>query len=253
MHFATSWQVPHLGVISRWIGVRFRRMRALFTILLVIGAISAICVLPAGASTAATARPVLSVSVQGPIVISGTRFKPNERVTLRFVAVGRPSVKIVRSTPGGRLTARLPADHVRVRRVYCCRAAAFQRIFMSFTRSISVASIRRPASAPPWCGRWQRNAPDKGLSPCLPGFWPAIPTGDFMNGLARNRSERVGSGSETGVMNRSPISGRILKPWQERTTGSDEPVARVSEGSKPDDVLVPGDLALRITELAAVG
>ena len=39
-------------------------------------------------------------------MISGTRFKPNERVTLRFVAVGQPSVKIVRSTPGGRLTAR---------------------------------------------------------------------------------------------------------------------------------------------------
>ena len=74
--------------------------------MLVLVAIVGACVTQASAAQEARVRPALSVTVPGPIVISGARFEPNERVTLRLVVFGRPSVKVVRSTAGGRLSAR---------------------------------------------------------------------------------------------------------------------------------------------------
>jgi hypothetical protein len=51
-------------------------------------------------------RPSLTVSAPGPLVVSGTRFRPYERVTLRFVVNGELSLKVVRASAAGRLVAR---------------------------------------------------------------------------------------------------------------------------------------------------
>jgi hypothetical protein len=51
-------------------------------------------------------RPSLTVSVPGAVVVSGARFRPHERVTLRFVVYGEPSLKVVRASAAGRLAAR---------------------------------------------------------------------------------------------------------------------------------------------------
>jgi hypothetical protein len=61
--------------------------------------------LSAFAAPAASTRPVLTVSPEA-MVISGARFKANELVTLRLVVLGRTTVKTVRTTRVGRLTAR---------------------------------------------------------------------------------------------------------------------------------------------------
>ena len=53
---------------------------------------------------------MLSVGASDPIVVSGARFKPNERVTLRFVVLGRPLVKVVKTSFTGRLVARFQQD-----------------------------------------------------------------------------------------------------------------------------------------------
>ena len=66
-------------------------------------------VVAAFATTAAPGagiRPSLTVATPGAVVVSGTRFRPNERVTLRLVVLGQPLVKVVRTTVSGRLDAR---------------------------------------------------------------------------------------------------------------------------------------------------
>jgi hypothetical protein len=82
-------------------------MRVLFTSLLVTVVIAVISV-ASGLAATQDVRPVLSLRVTEPqsVVISGTRFRANERVTLRLVAQGQPMVKVVRTTATGRLSAR---------------------------------------------------------------------------------------------------------------------------------------------------
>ena len=77
------------------------------TLALVVGAL---VVTAASASTAAGIRPTLTVTTPGAVVVSGTRFRSNERVTLRLVLLGQPLVKIVKTTTAGRLTARFLQD-----------------------------------------------------------------------------------------------------------------------------------------------
>ena len=51
-------------------------------------------------------RPSLTVSAPGPVVVSGARFRPFERVTLRFLVGGERSLKVVRASAAGRIAAR---------------------------------------------------------------------------------------------------------------------------------------------------
>jgi hypothetical protein len=69
--------------------------------------VSVLAVLAAAPSVGAVTEPTLRIVGASDVVISGTHFRPNERVTLRFVALGVPSVKVVRSTRAGRLVTRL--------------------------------------------------------------------------------------------------------------------------------------------------
>jgi hypothetical protein len=66
-----------------------------------------IAVLAVAPSAAGGTEPMLRIVGTSEVVISGAHFRPNERVTLRFVALGVPSVKVVRSTRAGRLVARI--------------------------------------------------------------------------------------------------------------------------------------------------
>jgi hypothetical protein len=80
-----------------------RVMRALLCTL----ALAATAVFASAAPAAdAVLRPSLTVTASGPVVVSGARFKPRERVTLRFVVSGEPSLRVVRASAAGRLVAR---------------------------------------------------------------------------------------------------------------------------------------------------
>ena len=79
-------------------------MRAFLASLVTISV--AVAALAATGAPAASIRPALSVSTAGAVAVSGARFKPNERVTLRLVVLGRPLVKVVKTSSAGRLAVR---------------------------------------------------------------------------------------------------------------------------------------------------
>ena len=83
-------------------------MRAFLASLLTVGL--AVVAFAAASAPAASIRPALTVTTPGAVVVSGARFKANERVTLRLVVLGQPLVKVVRTTVAGRLSARFLQD-----------------------------------------------------------------------------------------------------------------------------------------------
>ena len=64
----------------------------------------------APAASDAALRPSLTVRAPGLVLVSGERFRPFERVTLRFVAGGERSLKVVRASAAGRIVARFLRD-----------------------------------------------------------------------------------------------------------------------------------------------
>ena len=95
---------PSIEVISGADGGYDVAMRAVLSCVLVLAAIGASASVSAAGDTAL--RPSLTVSAPGPVVVSGARFRPFERVTLRFVVSGEPSLKVVRASAAGRIVAR---------------------------------------------------------------------------------------------------------------------------------------------------
>jgi propanediol dehydratase small subunit len=71
-----------------------------------VAAVATMACAQAAAGPHASVRPSLAVATSGPVIVSGTRFKPNERVTLRLVLGGQSLVNVVRTTAAGRLIAR---------------------------------------------------------------------------------------------------------------------------------------------------
>ena len=69
-------------------------MRAVLSCVLALVAIGAFLA-SGSASGDVGLRPSLTVTVPGAVVVSGARFRPHERVTLRFVVNGEPSLKVI--------------------------------------------------------------------------------------------------------------------------------------------------------------
>ena len=85
-------------------------MRAFLGSLALAAVVAGVAAAHAPAAAPMTVRPALSVATPGVVTIAGTRFKPNERVTLRLSGLGQPRVKIVVTSAGGRLSARFLQD-----------------------------------------------------------------------------------------------------------------------------------------------
>jgi len=85
-------------------------MRVLVASFILLVAIAASGVAGATAATNASIRPVLNVTTPGSLVVSGARFRANERVMLSLMVLGQPRVKVVRTSAVGRLVARFQQE-----------------------------------------------------------------------------------------------------------------------------------------------
>ena len=85
-------------------------MRVLLVTALVTAAISCLGVGAAGAAGETKVRPTLSMVGSGPVVVTGIRFLPRERVTLRLWTGQQRLSRAVVASPAGKLVARFAGE-----------------------------------------------------------------------------------------------------------------------------------------------
>ena len=85
-------------------------MRVLVASLLVTMAAAALTVANAPAATAAKIRPTLTITGTGPVTVTGVRFLPRERVTVRLSVAGQGLSRGAIASPAGRVVVRFAVD-----------------------------------------------------------------------------------------------------------------------------------------------